>query len=153
ATDFAVLTGGSGPPLLLLHGYPQTRSAWHRIAPGLARSYTVIVPDLPGYGDSRVLGPTSASGSKRWLAGQLHGMMRALGHRRYGVIGHDRGARVGYRLALDHAEAVTTLASITVVPTPEMWEGASKSFGLGARHWFMLAQPEPLPETLLSANP
>ncbi|MDO1582703.1 alpha/beta fold hydrolase [Rhizobium oryzicola] len=152
-TDFAVLVGGSGPPVLLLHGYPETRSAWHRIAPHLLSSHTVVVPDLPGYGWSRVLQTSTGSGSKRWMGNQLHAMMRELGHHHYAVVGHDRGGRVGYRLALDFPEAVTAYVSVTVVPTPEMWEGSSKAFGMGAWHWFALAQPEPLAETLLSGNP
>lgn len=153
SVDLAVLVGGSGPPVLLLHGYPQTRAAWHSIAPVLAQSHAVVVPDLPGYGRSTVLGRPDSSGSKRWMGQQLHAMMRALGHDRYVVVGHDRGARVGYRMALDFPDAVRGFVSVTVVPTPEMWEGASKAFGMGAWHWFMLAQPEPLPETLLSASP
>lgn len=151
--DLAVLTGGNGPAVLLLHGYPETRAAWHRIAPGLASTHSVVVPDLPGYGRSRVNGASAHSGSKRWMGHRLHAMMRSLGHSRYIVVGHDRGGRVGYRMALDFPEAVQTFVSITVVPTPEMWEGASKAFGMGAWHWFMLAQPEPLPETLMAANP
>lgn len=151
--DMAILGGGSGPPVLLLHGYPETRSAWHRIAPVLAKSHTVVVPDLPGYGRSRILTDHGAGGTKRWIGQQLHKMMQALGHERYIVVGHDRGGRVGYRMALDFPEAVRGLVSVTVVPTPEMWEGANKAFGMGAWHWFTLAQPEPLPETLLSANP
>lgn len=151
--DFAVLTSGSGPAILLLHGYPETRSAWHRIAPVLAASYSVVVPDLPGYGDSRVTGTLMDMGSKRRMAKSLHEMMRALGHDRFVVVGHDRGGRVAYRLALDFEEAVRALVSVTVVPTPEMWEGAGKAFGLGAWHWFMLAQPAPLPETLMAADP
>lgn len=152
-TDFDILTSGSGPAVLLLHGYPETRTAWHRIAPLLAASYTVVIPDLPGYGRSRVLGKSERSGTKRWMGEQLHAMMGALGHSQYVVIGHDRGARVGYRMAIDYPQAVSAYVSVTVVPTPEMWEGASKAFGMGAWHWFALAQPEPLPETLLSANP
>ena len=152
-TDFAVLVGGSGPPLLLLHGFPETRSAWHRIAPLLVSSHTVVVPDLPGYGRSRVLKASAGSGSKRWMGNQLHAMMRELGHLQYVVVGHDRGGRVGYRLALDYPDAVTAYVSVTVIPTPEMWEGAGKAFGMGAWHWFALAQPEPLAEALLSGNP
>jgi haloacetate dehalogenase len=151
--DFAVLTSGSGPAILLLHGYPETRSAWHRIAPVLAASHTVVVPDIPGYGGSRLAGTQENMGSKRRMAQNLHEMMKSLGHDRFVVIGHDRGGRAAYRLALDFEDAVRALVSITVVPTPEMWEGASKAFGLGAWHWFLLAQPAPLPETLMSANP
>lgn len=151
--ELAVLTGGSGPAVLLLHGYPQTRAAWHRIAPMLARHHAVVLPDLPGYGLSRILGAPEGSGSKRWMAQRLHALMQSLGHERFIVVGHDRGGRVGYRLALDFPDAVTGFASITVVPTPEMWEGTSKAFGMGAWHWFMMAQPAPLPELLMAASP
>lgn len=151
--DFAVLTAGTGPVVLLLHGYPETRTAWHRIAPVLADAYTVVVPDLPGYGDSRTTGNLQGMGSKRRMAKSLHEMMGALGHQHFAVVGHDRGGRVAYRMALNFAESVTALVSVTVVPTPEMWEGASKAFGMGAWHWFMMAQPAPLPETLMAADP
>jgi haloacetate dehalogenase len=152
-TELAVLIGGSGPAVLLLHGYPQTRAAWHRIAPALAQNYTVVLPDLPGYGRSRVPGSLQGSGSKRWMARQLHAMMQGLGHQRFAVAGHDRGGRVAYRMALDFPDVVAGLVSVTVVPTPEMWEGANKAFGMGAWHWFMMAQPAPLPETLMAASP
>lgn len=151
--DFAVVTAGTGPVIMLLHGYPETRSAWHRVAPALADAYTVVIPDLPGYGDSRIVGNSQGMGSKRRMAKSLHEMMLALGHQRFVVIGHDRGGRVAYRMALDFPEAVTALVSVTVVPTPEMWEGASKAFGIAAWHWFMMAQPAPLPETLMAADP
>ncbi|EJK87915.1 alpha/beta fold hydrolase [Rhizobium sp. AP16] len=151
--ELAVLTGGSGRAVLLLHGYPETRSAWHRIAPVLATHYSVVIPDLPGYGDSHLVADTEGAGSKRRMAKCLHEMMKALGHERFAVVGHDRGGRVAYRMALDYPEAVTALVSVTVVPTPEMWEGASKAFGMGAWHWFMMAQPAPLPEKLMAADP
>ncbi|NTG48151.1 alpha/beta hydrolase [Agrobacterium rhizogenes] len=151
--ELAVLTGGSGPAVLLLHGYPETRSAWHRIAPVLATHYSVVIPDLPGYGDSRLVADTEGTWSKRQMAKCLHEMMKALGHERFVVVGHDRGGRVAYRMALDYPEALTALVSVTVVPTPEMWEGASKAFGMGAWHWFMMAQPAPLPEKLMAADP
>lgn len=149
----SVLTGGTGPVLLLLHGYPETRTAWHRLASALANNYTVIIPDLPGYGSSRfsTKGPDRAS--KRNMAKCLHEMMKQLGHQAYSVIGHDRGGRVAYRMALDFPQAITALVSVTVVPTAEMWEGASKAFGMGAWHWFMMAQPAPLPEKLMAGDP
>lgn len=150
---FAVTTGGQGMPILLLHGYPETMAAWHRIAPVLAQSHTVVVPDLPGYGRSRITSNPTGAASKRRMAASLVELMQALGHDRFVVVGHDRGGRVAYRMALDHPGKVLGLVSVTVVPTPEMWEGASKAFGMGAWHWFMLAQPEPLPEMLLSGNP
>ncbi len=150
---FAVMSAGQGLPILLLHGYPQTMAAGHRIAPALALSHQVIIADLPGYGRSRITADAQGAGSKRRMAASLVEMMRALGHQRFVVCGHDRGGRVAYRMALDYPDMVLGLISVTVVPTPEMWEGASKAFGLGAWHWFMLAQPEPLPETLLSGDP
>lgn len=151
--DFSVLSKGTGPAILLLHGYPETRSAWHRIAPELAETNTVIVPDLPGYGRSRVKNSAANMGSKRAMAKSLYEMMRTLGHDKFTVIGHDRGGRVAYRMALDFPQNITALVSVTVVPTPEMWEGASKAFGMGAWHWFMMAQPYPLPENLMAGNP
>ncbi|MGU3575148.1 alpha/beta fold hydrolase [Brucellaceae bacterium C25G] len=151
--DLSVLCKGSGPAVLLLHGYPQTRTAWHKIAPALSQYYTVIVPDLPGYGCSTVHKSAKNQGSKREMAKNLHAMMLQLGHEKFVVIGHDRGGRVAYRMALDFPKSVTALVSVTVVPTPEMWEGASKAFGMGAWHWFMMAQPYPLPEKLMMANP
>ncbi|GAA0612486.1 alpha/beta hydrolase [Paenochrobactrum glaciei] len=151
--DFAVLSKGTGPAILLLHGYPETRTAWHRIAPELAETHTVIVPDLPGYGRSRVKNSVADMGSKRAMAKSLHEMMRALGHDKFTVIGHDRGGRVAYRMALDFPQNITALVSVTVVPTPEMWEGVNKAFGMGAWHWFMMAQPYPLPENLMAGNP
>ena len=152
-TRFAVLAGGTGAAVLLLHGYPETRACWHRIAPALLGSHTVVIPDLPGYGESIVTGNPEGAGSKRRMGQSLHAMMRALGHDRYIVIGHDRGGRVAYRMALDFPEAVMALVSVTVVPTPEMWEGASKAFGLAAWHWYMMAQPAPLPEKLMAGDP
>lgn len=149
----SAVVGGSGKPVLLLHGYPQTKAAWHRLAGPLARDHTVVAVDLPGYGDSKVVGEPSDPGRKRWMGAQLHELMLAMGHIRYAVVGHDRGARVAYRMTLDRPEAVTSLASLAVVPTLDMWSGADKSFGMGAFHWFMLAQPFDLPERLLSAEP
>ena len=149
----SVIKGGAGQPVLLLHGYPQTKAAWHRVAGPLAARFTVITVDLPGYGDSRVINPPSDWGSKRWMGAQLHEMMVSLGYETYAVVGHDRGARVGYRMALDLPEAVRSFASLAVVPTSEMWTGADKNFGMGAFHWYMMAQPYDLPERLLSADP
>lgn len=149
----SAVIGGSGEPVLLVHGYPQTKAAWHRVAGPLADRYMVIAVDLPGYGDSRIVGAPADPGSKRWIGAQLHEMMAALGHNRYAVVGHDRGARAAYRMALDMPEAVTALASLTVVPTSDVWPGADKKFGMGAFHWFMLAQPFDLPERLLAADP
>ncbi|SEL08512.1 haloacetate dehalogenase [Variovorax sp. YR750] len=147
--------GGSGPPLLLLHGYPQTHVAWHRIAPTLARHFTVVAPDLRGYGDSTgpAGDPLHVNHSKRTLAADKLALMRALGFTRFAVMGHDRGARVGYRLCLDSPEAVNCFVSLTVVPTEEMWKRAGMAFGLKAFHWYLFAQPFDLPERMLRADP
>lgn len=147
--------GGSGPPLLLLHGNPQTHVMWHRIAPELARRFSVVAADLTGYGMSSK--PPSVPGhepySKRAMARDQVAAMRALGHERFGVIGHDRGGRVGYRMALDFPEAVQRLAVLDIVPTLEAFTRGGREFGLGYYHWFFLAQPAPLPERLIAADP
>jgi len=144
--------GGSGSPVLLLHGYPQTHVAWRLIAPTLARSHTVIVPDLPGYGDSRTRND-QPRWTKRRVASALVALMGRLGHERFAVIGHDRGARAGYRLALDHPQCVAAYASLTVIPTLDAFASIDKTFALNAWHWFFLAQPGDLPERMLAADP
>jgi len=144
--------GGSGSPVLLLHGYPQTHVAWRLIAPTLARSHTVIVPDLPGYGDSRTRND-QPRWTKRRVASALVALMGRLGHERFAVIGHDRGARAGYRLALDHPQCVAAYASLTVIPTLDAFASIDKRFALNAWHWFFLAQPGDLPERMLAADP
>lgn len=147
--------GGSGPPLLLLHGWPQTHLMWHAVAPSLAERFTVVVADLPGYGAS--LKPTvsddHAAHSKRALAADLVAAMGALGHAAFAVAGHDRGGRVGYRMALDHPGVVTHLAVLDIVPTAEVWSHADALFALGYWHWGWLAQPAPLPERLIAGDP
>jgi haloacetate dehalogenase len=149
------VVGGSGPAVLLLHGYPQTHVAWHRIAPTLARHFTVVAPDLRGYGDSAgpAGGPPHEAHSKRAMAADVLALMRSLGHQRFAVVGHDRGGRVAYRLALDHPEAVSGFSSLTVVPFEAMWARAGMRFGLHAYHWYFFAQPFDLPERLLRADP
>jgi haloacetate dehalogenase len=149
---FRGVIGGQGPAVLLLHGYPQTHLAWRRIAPELAWTYRVVAPDLPGYGASRQLDQGSRW-TKRRVAAALLELMDALGLRTFAVVGHDRGARVGYRLALDHPARVERYASLTVVPTPEAWESFDRQRGLANFHWTFLAQPSDLPERLLSADP
>ena len=150
----AAFVGGSGPPLLLLHGYPETHVAWHHIAPVLARDYTVIATDLRGYGESSGPQQVDASAySKRTMARDQVTVMKHFGFQRFGLIGHDRGARVGYRLAMDHPGMVQAFVSLTVIPTAEMWARAGKAFGIGGYHWFFFAQPYDLPERLLSADP
>ena len=141
--------GGQGPPLLLLHGHPQTHAMWHGVAPGLTAEFTVICADLPGYGGSA---PTE-SGSKREMAAVLVAVMAELGYERFSVAGHDRGGRCAYRLALDEPARVERLAVLDIVPTAEMWRRADKEFGLIDWHWFFLAQPEPFPERLIAAAP
>ncbi|MBT7943955.1 MAG: alpha/beta hydrolase [Alphaproteobacteria bacterium] len=147
--------GGDGPPLLLLHGYPQTHVTWHRVAPLLASNFTVVVPDLRGYGDSAA--PPSdtehAAYSKRAMAQDQVAVMTALGFEKFAVCGHDRGARVGYRLALDHFERVSKLCSLDVIPTGDMWRRTNKDRAIGAFHWMFLAQPAPRPETLIGHDP
>jgi len=147
--------GGSGPPVLLLHGFPQTHAAWHRVAPLLASRYTVIVPDLRGYGRSTGPAPDSAHEhyAKRAMAQDVLALMRSLGFPRFFLAGHDRGARVGYRLALDVPESVAALAPIDIVPTIEMWDRMGMAGALRSYHWAFLAQPAPMPETLIGADP
>jgi haloacetate dehalogenase len=141
--------GGSGTPVLLLHGHPQTHAMWNAVAPLLAADHTVVAADLPGYGGRRAV----RSGSKREMAQVLVAAMRELGFDRFAVAGHDRGGRCAYRLALDHPDCVERLAVLDIVPTAEMWRRADKEFGLVDWHWFFLAQPEPFPERLIAATP
>ena len=148
-------TGGSGPPLLLLHGYPQTHVIWHKVAPDLARHCTLIVPDLRGYGSSSA--PLGDEGhltySKRAMAEDCLTVMRELGYPRFMVAGHDRGGRVAYRLALDHPEAVTALVPVDIIPTAEVWRRITPELAVRGYHWQFLAQPFPLPETLIGKEP
>ena len=149
-----VFVGGEGPPLLLLHGFPQTHATWGRVAPELKHRYTCIVPDLRGYGDSSI--PASDAShkpySKRVMAQDCLQLMSHFGYRKFAVLGHDRGARVAYRLALD-STAVTHLGIIEVIPTGDMWQQFDADMSLKAYHWAFLAQPSPLPETLINAHP
>lgn len=146
--------GGSGPPVLLLHGFPETHLMWHRVGPALAERFAVVAPDLPGYGASRTqTTPDHRSGSKRAMAATLVQLMRRLGHERFAVIGHDRGGRVAYRMALDHPDRVDRLAVLDVVPIVDALERADARLALGYWPWSLLAQPEPLPERLLAAAP
>jgi haloacetate dehalogenase len=150
-----VRSGGSGPPLLLLHGYPQTHVMWHLIAPRLARDFSVVAMDLRGYGDSSKppTTPDHEPYSKRAMARDAVAVMRHLGFERFAVAGHDRGGRVAYRLALDDPQRVTKIATLDIIPTGEHFRRADMTFGMGYWHWFFLAQPYPLPEKLLSADP
>ncbi|NYZ14440.1 alpha/beta hydrolase [Azospirillum sp. RWY-5-1] len=149
---FAGVVGGEGPPVLLLHGYPQTHIAWRKVAPDLARSHTLVIPDLPGYGGSRP-DTMQPRWTKRRVAASLVALMQSLGHQRFAVVGHDRGARVGYRLVLDHPDAVVAFSSLTVVPTADALSGVDHRFSRKNFHWFFLAQDADLPERLLAAAP
>lgn len=147
--------GGSGPPLLLLHGYPQTHVMWHRVAPELASRFTLVIADLPGYGASDIP-PTDADHTpytKRAMAQTLIEAMQHLGYARFGLAGHDRGARVAYRMALDHPERLSRLAVLDILPTYDYWKKLDRQFALRIYHWAFLAQPFPLPEHLIQANP
>ena len=150
-------TGGraDGPPLLLLHGYPQTHAIWQRVAQALAPHYRLVLPDLRGYGRSAkpAGAPDHANYAKRAMAADVRGLMRALGHERFFVAGHDRGGRVAHRLALDHPDAVRKLCVIDIVPTLTMYERTDMAFAQAYYHWFYLIQPAPLPEKQIGADP
>lgn len=148
-------TAGSGPPLLLLHGNPQTHAMWHAVAPTLAERFTIVAPDLRGYGHSFKPGATGdhAPYAKSSMARDLAELMTDLGHDRFQVAAHDRGARVAHRLAIDHPDRVERLCVMDIVPTIEHFERADMAFGLGYYHWFWFAQPHPFPEELINAAP
>ena len=143
------------PPLLLLHGFPQTHAMWHRVARQLAPHFRLVLPDLRGYGDSGrpPAGEGSAAYAKREMAQDAVALMRHLGHERFGVLAHDRGARVAHRLALDHPEAVARLMLLDIAPTLAMYEGTTEAFARGYWHWFFLIQPAPRPERFIEADP
>jgi len=153
--EIHAVVGGSGPPLLLLHGFPQTHATWHRIAPRLAERFTVVATDLRGYGDSEK--PASddrhAPYSKRAMAQDQVEVMRALGFERFQVAGHDRGGRVAHRMARDHRSRVTRLAVLDISPTKKMYEATDQRFATLYYHWFFLIQPHDLPERLIGADP
>ena len=148
------VVGGDGPPLLLLHGYPQTHLMWHAAAPLLAERFTVVAADLAGYGRSMRPAPAAdhAPHSKRAMALDQVQAMAALGHDRFAVAGHDRGGRVAYRMALDHPDRVSALAVLDIVPTADVWRLADDKLAIGYWHWGFLAQPAPLPERLITAD-
>ncbi len=147
--------GGSGPPLLLLHGHPQTHAMWHSVAPALARHFSVVMMDLRGYGDS--VRPASdaehAAYSKRAMARDALAVMQHYGFERFGVLAHDRGARVAHRLALDHPASITRLMLLDIAPTLAMYENTTQAFATAYWHWFFLIQPPPLPEVLIESDP
>ncbi|PWG65367.1 alpha/beta fold hydrolase [Sediminicurvatus halobius] len=147
--------GGSGPPLLLLHGHPQTHAIWHRLAAPLAERFTVVAPDLRGYGDSgKPPGePDHGNYSKRVMAADQVGLMRELGFERFAICAHDRGGRVAHRLAMDHPRRVTRLMLLDIAPTLAMYEQTDRVFATAYFHWFFLIQPAPFPERLIGADP
>lgn len=150
-----VATGGNGPPLLLLHGHPQTHVTWRKVTPDLARHFAVVAPDLRGYGDSSkpTGGENHIAYSKREMAKDLILLMRALGHPAFAVVGHDRGGRVAHRMALDHPDAVSRIAVLDIAPTATMYAMTNKEFAIRYFWWFFLVQPAPLPEKLIAADP
>lgn len=147
--------GGSGPPFLLLHGHPQTHLTWHKIMPHLAQRFTVVAADLRGYGDSSKPegGPEHEAYSKRAMALDQVRLMRALGHARFAVVAHDRGARVAHRMALDHPETVTKMVLLDIAPTATMYAQTNMEFARRYFWWFFLIQPYDLPERLIAADP
>lgn len=149
------VTGGSGPPVLLLHGFPQTHVMWHGIAPDLARDHTLVIPDLRGYGDSGrpPSGADHAGYSFRAMAADQVGLMCALGHEEFAVVGHDRGARVTHRMALDHPAAVTRAAVLDILPTLHLYTHLDQDLATAYYHWFFFIQPADLPERLIAADP
>lgn len=153
--EIAARIEGSGPPMLLLHGHPQTHAIWHRVWPELTRHRTCVAADLRGYGDSDKPAASAdhAAYSKREMAADMVGLMQALGHSRFEVLAHDRGARVAHRLALDHPGAVTRLMLLDIAPTLDMYEGTTRAFAQAYYHWFWLIQPAPLPETMIERDP
>jgi haloacetate dehalogenase len=153
--SLAVVIGGDGPPLLLLHGFPQTHVIWHQVAPDLARDFTLVIPDLPGYGASRGPAPDAAHRkyAKRNTAAIMARLMTMLGHERFFLAGHDRGGRVGFRLALDHPARVMAYAALDIVPTLAVWEGMRWQQALATYHWQFLAVPSPVPERMIGHDP
>lgn len=150
-----VRTGGTGPALLLLHGFPQTGAIWHKIAGELSQRFSLVIPDLRGYGrsDKPANDAENLAYSKRAMANDLVAVMRSLGHDKFHLCGHDRGGRVAYRLAQDHPEAVTSLVTLDIVPTLEQWKAMSTVAGaMNTYHWPFLAQPYPLPEKMIGAG-
>lgn len=147
--------GGEGPPLLMLHGYPQTHHAWHAIAPALSEHFSLVIADLRGYGQSSC--PPSDTNhfaySKRAMGNDMVEIMDQLGHESFSLLGHDRGARVAYRMAFDYCEKIERLAMLDILPTYSMWQTMNHGLAMSAYHWPFLAQPHPMPETLIGKAP
>ncbi len=154
-TEIHCVVGGTGPPLLLLHGYPQTHAMWHKVAPALAREYTVVCADLRGYGDSGkpASDETHAAYSKRSMAQDMVEVMTALGFPRFRLAGHDRGGRVAHRLCVDHLDAVERVAVLDISPTRTMFAETNQAFATAYYHWFFLIQSFDLPERMIGADP
>ena len=153
-TTINVVVGGNGSPILLLHGYPQTHVEWRKIAPQLSANYTVVIPDLRGYGDSGKPedGDNHINYSKRAMALDQVEVMEQLGFKQFAMVSHDRGARVGHRLALDHPDRLTKLVMMDIVPTHYMYKTTDRQFASAYFHWFFLILPAPFPETLIGNN-
>jgi haloacetate dehalogenase len=151
----SVHVGGNGRPLLLLHGYPQNHATWLKLAGPLAKNFTCVIADLPGYGGSSIPAdsPDHEGFSKRRMASLLVSVMASMGHASLSIMGHDRGARVAYRMALDHPETIRRVVIIEIIPTSDMWEAFNAEMAMKAYHWSFLAQPFPLPEKLIAADP
>ena len=151
----AARVGGEGPPLLLLHGHPQTHAMWHAVWPTLTRHHTCVAADLRGYGESSkpAAAPDHAAHSKRTMAADMVQLMAALGFARFDVLAHDRGARVAHRLGLDHPAEVGRMMLLDIAPTLDMYENTTRSFAQAYYHWFWLIQPPPLPETMIEHDP
>lgn len=153
-TTINLVRGGRGYPVLLLHGYPQTHVCWHRVAPILAEEFTVVCPDLRGYGDSAKPSgdPEHLAYSKRVMAQDQVEVMQSLGFNEFAVVGHDRGARVAHRMALDHAENITKLVLLDIIPTRTAFTNVDKEMATAAFNWFFSIQPDGLPERLIGAE-
>ena len=155
AAEIGMVRGGEGPPVLLLHGYPQTHAMWHAVAPSLAERFTVVAADLRGYGDSSKPqgGGDHAAYSKRAMAQDMVEVMGRLGFESFSVVGHDRGGRAAHRMALDHPDRVTRLALLDIIPTREVFARTDKALATNYYHWYFFIQPYDLPETLIGADP
>lgn len=153
--EICIRTGGRGPPLLLLHGHPQTHAMWHRVARDLSRHFSLVLADLRGYGDSsKPAGlPDHSNYSRRTMASDMVQVMERLGHHHFSILAHDRGARVAHRLALDHPARVTRMVLLDIAPTLAMYRQTSEAFARAYWHWFFLIQPAPMPERLIEADP